>query len=114
MKTLRIALVALVVLVGTLARPAPTSAASYTRVTVANTATLIFTAPQAGIARVLVRNPGTVSVYVGSDNAVTTANGFEIAAGDALGINLDNGRTLFGIVAAATQVVYTISGANPQ
>lgn len=86
----------------------------YTRVTVATTATLIFTAPATGsMARVLVRNPSAVSVYVG-DAAVTTANGFEIAAGDSLGINLNSGDPLFGIVASATQVVYTIRGANPQ
>lgn len=85
----------------------------YTRVTVATTATLLYTAPNSSVGRVLVRNPSTVSVYVGDIN-VTTANGFEIVAGDALGINLFNGDKLYGIVAAATQVVYMIQGANPQ
>lgn len=89
------------------------SAVTAPRVTVATTATLIYTAPLAGMGRVLIRNPGAVSVYVGP-STVTTANGFEIAAGDSLGINLSYGDTIYGIVAAATQVVYTINGANPQ
>ena len=88
-------------------------AVTMTRVTVATTATLIYTAPIAGTGRVLVRNPSAVSVYVGSA-AVLTTTGFEIAAGDSLAINLSYGDTLYGIVAAATQVVYTIQGANPQ
>lgn len=85
----------------------------YARVTVTTSATLIYTAPAAGArGRVLVRNPSSVSVYVG-DASVTTANGFEIAAGDAVTINLDLGDSLYGIVAAATQVVHTISGSAP-
>lgn len=83
------------------------------RVTVATTATLIFTAPLAGNSRVLIRNPTAVSVYVGG-SGVTTATGFEIAAGDSLGINLSYGDAIYGVVAASTQVVYTIQGANPQ
>lgn len=91
----------------------PSSAVTATRVTVSTSATLIFTAPLAGVSRVLIRNPSAVSVYVGP-STVTTANGFEIAAGDALAINLGYGDPIYGIVAAATQVVYTIIGANPQ
>lgn len=89
-------------------------AVTTSRVTVATTATLLYTAPTSGVCpaspacRVLVRNPSTVSVYVG-DSGVTTANGFEIAAGDALGINVRSGESLYGIVAAATQVVHTVT-----
>lgn len=93
--------------------PSADATLAYSRVTVATTATLIFTAPLSGMARVLVRNPSAVSVYVG-DVSVLTTTGFEIAAGDAVGINLDSGDKLYGIVAAATQVVYTIRGSNPQ
>lgn len=92
---------------------APASAVGIARITVATTATLIYTAPLSGTGRVLVRNPSTVSVYVGPAG-VTTGTGFEIVAGDSLGINLSYGDTLYGIVAASTQVVYTISGVNPQ
>jgi hypothetical protein len=82
----------------------------YTRVTVAVTATLLYTAPTIGqTGRVLIRNPSAVSVYIG-DASVTVANGFEVAAGDAISINLDQGDSVYGIVAAATQVVHTISG----
>lgn len=88
-------------------------AVAISRVTVGTSATLIFTAPPAGVARILIRNPSTVSVYVGPAG-VTTATGFEIAAGDSLGVNLSYGDPIYGVVAAATQVVYTISGANPQ
>jgi hypothetical protein len=89
------------------------SAVAINRITVGTSATLIFTAPPAGVARVLIRNPGAVSVYVGPAG-VTTATGFEIAAGDSVGLNLSYGDPIYGVVAAATQVVYTISGANPQ
>lgn len=89
------------------------SAVAINRVTVATTATLIYTAPLAGNSRVLIRNPSAVSVYVGP-SGVTTATGFEIAAGDSLGINLSYGDTIYGVVAAATQTVYWIQGANPQ
>lgn len=92
----------------------PLRAVTTARVTVATTATLLYTAPSSGVCpaspacRVLVRNPSTVSVYVG-DSGVTTANGFEIAAGDAFGFNLRSGDTLYGIVAAATQVIQTVT-----
>lgn len=85
-----------------------------TRVTVATTATLLYTAPSSGVCpaspacRVLVRNPSAVSVYVG-DATVTTATGFEIASGDALATNVRSGDALYGIVAAATQVVHTVT-----
>ena len=98
------------IIVGCLA--ADVHAVTVTRVTVATTATLLWTAPASGTGRILVRNPSSVSVYVG-DATVTTANGFEIVAGDSVGINLSYGDRLYGIVVAATQVVHTIQGSNP-
>lgn len=87
-------------------------AATVTRVTVSTAATLLYTAPNTVRgATVLVRNPSGVSVYVGPAT-VTTANGFEIAAGDALSLSLQANETLFGIVAAATQVVHVVDGRN--
>lgn len=92
----------------------PLWAATVSRVTVAATATLIYTAPNtARGAKVLIRNPSAVSVYVGSA-AVTTATGFEIAAGDALGLQLYQNELIYGIVAAATEVVHVIDGRNDQ
>lgn len=89
------------------------AAVRFTRVTIAATATLIITAPPSSGQTVLVRNPSAVSVYLG-DSTVTTANGFEVAAGDAVSITLGYNDTLYGIVAAATQVVHTLSGQPPQ
>lgn len=100
-----------VVLLALLASSA--SAVVINRIVVGTTATLIFTAPLAGNSRVLIRNPSAVSVYVGP-SGVTTATGFEIAAGDSIGINLSYGDTIYGVVAASTQTVYWIQGANPQ
>lgn len=91
----------------------PTAIVQTNVVTVGTSATLIWTAP-AGYGRILVRNPSTsVSVFVGNA-AVTTATGFEISAGAALSLTLANRGTLYGVVAAATQVVNTIQGDNIQ
>jgi len=87
-------------------------AATVARVTVTTAATLLYTAPNTVRgALVLIRNPSGVSVYVGPAS-VTTATGFEIAAGDALSVSMQANETLYGIVAAATQVVHVIDGRN--
>lgn len=88
-------------------------AVTATRVTVSTTATLIYTAPPGSVGSVLVRNPSAVSVYLGTV-AITTATGFELPAGASVQINLYNQDRLYGIVAAATQEVQTLSGSNPQ
>jgi hypothetical protein len=91
----------------------PEAVVQTAQITVDTTPTLIWTAP-AGSGRVLIRNPSTtVSVFVGN-SAVTTSTGFEIGAGAALGIVLLNRGTIYGVVAAATQVVETIQGDNIQ
>lgn len=111
MKT-RSALLALALL---LAVVSPTPAAVVTaHVSCATTATLVYTAPLANVGRVLVRNTSAdTSVFLGP-STVTTGNGFELAFGDAIGINLGFGDTLYCRVASGTQPVVTISGANPQ
>lgn len=81
-------------------------------VVVATTPTLVWTAP-AGSGRVLVRNPSTVTVFLGPPT-VTTATGFPLAAGDAIGIVLTNRGTLYGVVATATATVNTLQGDNTQ
>lgn len=111
---MRIKLIVLACVFAVLA--AQPSALTATRVTVSTTATLLYTGPAlpSGVCpdsvacRVLVRNPSTVSLYIGT-STVTTATGFEIAAGDALSIHLRSNEGLYGIVAAATQVVHTVT-----
>jgi hypothetical protein len=77
-----------------------------TRVTVATTATLVYTSATGG-STVLVRNPGTVSVYLGAAD-VTTATGFELGAGDNIALPLGGTDPVYGIVAAATNVVHVL------
>jgi len=109
MRTRCLMIVALVLALATAAH-----AFAATRVTVATTATLIYTAPNTGRgSRVVIRNPSAVSVYIGGA-AVLTTTGFEIAAGDALSLSLQANETVYGVVAAATQVVHVIDGRNPQ
>ena len=50
---------------------------------------------------VLVRNRGSVSVFLGG-SAVTTANGFELGAGESVSMDLGTKDTLYGIVASGT------------
>jgi len=71
------------------------------RVTVATTATLIYTPPPSG-GTGLIRNAGTASVYLG-DAAVTTATGWELIPGAA--VSLPAIDPIYGIVAASTNRV---------
>ena len=49
----------------------------------------------------LVRNRGAVSVFLGPNDAVTTANGFELAPDDgAVGLDIDPGEAYYAIAAA--------------
>lgn len=77
-----------------------------TRVTVATTQTLIYTGA-AGGSTVLLRNPGTVSVYLGPTGVLTTT-GFELAAGDAITIAMGPNDPLYGIVASGTNIVHVL------
>lgn len=108
----RSALLALALL---LVAVSPTPAAVTTsHVTCAATATLVYTAPLAGVGRVLVRNTSAdTSIFLGASD-VTTATGFDLAFGAAVGINLGYGDTLYCRVASGTQPLVTLSGANPQ
>lgn len=81
--------------------PAPIAAAFVAgRVTVATTATAIFTAAPRG-GSVLICNRHTASIFIGPIG-VTTANGFEVAAGDCTTQRPFPRDTIYGIVAAAT------------
>lgn len=48
---------------------------------------------------VAIRNRGTSSVYLGADNTVTSANGYELGVGEALSLDLNR----------ATAAVWAIS-----
>jgi archaellum component FlaG (FlaF/FlaG flagellin family) len=96
------------VIVGLVAFPFVVQAMTFTRVTCATTATLAYTSPPRG-GKVLIRNPSSVSVYIGG-SAETTATGFEVATHDSLSLTVYPGDTVYCIVAAATQVVHVIDG----
>lgn len=70
------------------------------RVTVATTATAIFTAARRG-SSVVICNRHSASIFIGP-STVTTANGFEIVAGDCTTQRPYPRDTIYGIVAAAT------------
>jgi|TARA_Y100000310_G_scaffold136031_1_gene134952 hypothetical protein len=82
--------------------------ASYGATTVTTNATAI-TGVKAGIGAndVAVMVPaGGTTTYIGFDNSVTTSNGFELAAGQALALEgLDEPMTVFGIVGSGSQSV---------
>ena len=49
----------------------------------------------------------TASVFLGP-STVTTANGFELAAGEAVSVDLRGGEILYGIVATGTATVHVL------
>lgn len=71
------------------------------RLSVTTTATARYTAQRRG-SSVLLCNRHTASVYIGGDSSLTTANGFEIAAGDCTTQRPFPGDAIWFIVAAAT------------
>lgn len=83
------------------------SAIAAWRVTVATTPTLIYTAPANG-GRVVIRNASSVSVFLGPVTT-TTATGFEVLAGDAVTLTLDqSAETVYGVVAAGSGIVHVL------
>jgi hypothetical protein len=77
------------------------------RITVTTTATALYRAQLRG-SSVLLCNRHTASVYLGGDATLTTANGFELAAGDCTTQRPFKGDRIWFIVAAATaRVDYT-------
>lgn len=53
----------------------------------------------------LIRNPGAASVYLG-DDGVTTTTGFEVAAGDSVGLQLAYNEEVHGVVATGSVTVH--------
>lgn len=74
------------------------------QVAVATAATVVIVGDTNANGTVVVGNRGAASVYLGGAG-VTTATGFELAAGKDAILGLDPGETLYGIVAAATVAV---------
>lgn len=72
-------------------------------VTVADTATALNAVDSTSPLSLIVSVPsGGVTVYVGASD-VTTTDGFPVAAGESLSVDLQSGEVLYGIVATGTQ-----------
>jgi hypothetical protein len=82
------------------------------RVTVATTATELYRTPQRG-GTVLLCNRHSASIFIGP-SSVTTANGFEVAAGDCTTQTPYGRAVIYGIVAAATARVDYAEGSYPR
>lgn len=83
------------------------------RVTVAVTATRIDAADTVNATTRMLRvaNAGATAVILGASN-VTATTGYSLAAGTNITLELSHDETLYGIVAAATEVVHVLeSGA---
>jgi hypothetical protein len=75
------------------------------------TAATLLSAAEAGRdgQTVLVQNPtGGANVFLGGAGVTTTSYGYLITAGSAFAIDLQNGESLFGVVASSTQNVSVI------
>jgi hypothetical protein len=70
--------------------------------------TLLYTAKARG-GKVLLRNAGAVSVFIGV-LGVTTATGFELSAGAGIDLELHGGDVVYGITASASSRVDRIDG----
>jgi hypothetical protein len=82
------------------------------RVTVATTATVIYTTPRRG-ATVMLCNRHTTPIFIGP-STVTTANGFEVLNGDCVSLQPYPRSIVYGIVAAATARVDYFEGQYPR
>jgi hypothetical protein len=71
------------------------------------TRALVATGSSADGSSVIVRNRGTVSIYLGGAD-VTAANGFELDAGEWQSVDLAQGETLHGLAASGTQTVHVM------
>lgn len=76
------------------------------RVTVGTTPTLI-TRTSSDLGPVLIKNAGTVSLYLGGP-AVTTATGYELGASETVSISLAANEEVYGVVGTGTVVVHKL------
>lgn len=67
----------------------------------------------ASIGSLILRNRGTVPVYIGLDATVTAANGFQVDANEALSISrgIPGQQTIWAVTASGTAVVHVLVGA---
>lgn len=75
------------------------------RVTVGTSVAPLITNKRTAKAQVTVNNHGTVSVYVDTDNSVTTSTGYEIPAAGQAQFDLQTGEILYAISGTAAQRV---------
>jgi len=79
-----------------------------TQVTVSNTATALESSITADGVALLVRNRGSVAVYLGGP-AVTTATGYQLDAGEAVSLEGEsNPLGVYGITASSTAVCHVL------
>lgn len=80
-----------------------------TRVTVTDTATALESAVTSEGVSVLIRNRGSVAVYIGG-SAVTTSTGYQLDPGEAITVEADEVNPLgaYGIVASGTAVCHIL------
>jgi len=78
-------------------------------VTISTTATAIPSTALVGRQSILVKNTGSADIYLGP-SGVTTANGYPLAAGAEVSIDLGEKVVLYGIVASGTETVRIIEG----
>lgn len=82
-------------------------AISSNQVTVTTSATRLDPSTGVPTGAVLVRNRGSAAVYLGGSN-VTTANGFQLDAGESVPMDIRSGDALYGVVASGTQTVHVL------
>lgn len=84
-----------------------------TQATIATTATQITTSPLAGRKSVTIKlkTSATQKVYIGHDNTVTTSTGYELAAGEAIDMEIDASSTIYGIADTSSQTVCILEAA---
>lgn len=78
-------------------------------ISVGDTATAIPATAAVGRIFILVTNNGSVTVYIGDSN-VTTTNGYPLAPGDAVSLDLKEQVVLYGRTATGTADVRIIEG----
>lgn len=58
-------------------------------------------------AKVMVKNVGSADVFLG-DASVTTNDGYKLAVGDVLPVDLSEGEGLYGIVSSGSETVHKL------
>jgi hypothetical protein len=85
-------------------------ALTHERVSVTTTATLLSASVSGRDGQtVMIQNPSAGSItYLGGVGVTSTSYGYALAAGSDMSIDLQNGETLYGVVASSTNTVNVI------